>query len=70
MIEVRAERGAEAASTIAGIKAAATLHAGEHELRVLVGATRLTLGPMWRADGSELCMAALSEFGACTLRAS
>lgn len=68
MVELRAERGALAGVTIEGVKAAATRFPGDHEIVLRVEASRLKLGPMWMCDGSELCLAALSEFGSCTLR--
>lgn len=66
MIEMRVDPGLEASVSLLAIKEVAWQHPGGHMLRLLlstsVGERRLTLGPDWQYDGSDECMAALSEF--------
>ena len=63
MIVLRVDDPLRAASSLAQIKLAATRFPGDHELQLLAGGRRLTLGPEWRYDASPACLAALSEFG-------
>lgn len=72
MIEVRISAGVEAGA-LDQIKGIATMFPGEHELRLVVVRSRevvamLTLGPEWRCDGGELCVALLAEFGGVRLQ--
>lgn len=38
-------------------------HRGDHTLAIRTAQGQLTLGPAWLLDGSEACLAALSELG-------
>lgn len=64
MIELRVPPDLEGTPLITAIALIALRHPGDHELTLLAGQRRLTLGPDWRYDGSPVCMAALGEFGA------
>jgi hypothetical protein len=67
VIELRVQAGLGSASSLMAIKALSWDHPGDEELTLLVwtpaGDRRLGLGPVWGYSGSEVCMAALSEFG-------
>lgn len=71
VIELRIPHHAPARATMDGVKRVAEEHPGDHELKLIVEGREfarrpeatLTLGPEWRYDGSEGCVAALSEFG-------
>lgn len=64
MIVLRIERDSLGVEALEQVKLMAHRFPGEHELLMIVGeAGRLTLGPTWRFDGSQACLAALNEFG-------
>lgn len=65
-----ADVGAGALDQVKGI---AKAHPGEHEVRIVLVSSRriagaMVLGPEWRCDGSDLCVALLAEFGGVRLQ--
>ncbi len=63
MIVIRAERTFDGQFAIAAVKAIIATHPGPHVVAVHVGASKLQLGPGYRAAATPVCLALLGEWG-------
>lgn len=66
MIVLHAERTFDGRVALRSVRRVAARYPGHTDVMVKVGNSRLRLGPAWRIEPSEACLAALSEFGEVT----